>query len=334
MAPWLGGLRRVRDAAFCELARLGADAVRSAGLVAALISLPAAVCGLLGGAFSLLDVLSHLAVLWLLLGLFAAATGLALERRAPNWRLILGLSAAVVSFALIAPELAGVRPGQKAEPGEQQLKLIQFNVWEKNSDPERAARWILAQNPDIVLLEEVEQSPIRGLLRTAYPHQITCVHPANCSPVILLKRPPQANGGAAIPPEANQTWVRIGEDNPFTVLVLHQAKPYDRKLQAENIRLTARRLAGFDQAGLIVGGDFNSTPWSWSLRRQDKIFGLERRTRALSTWPAWTPAPLLPIDHVYAGTDWRTVKVSRGPRLGSDHYPVVVTLSRRARHAP
>jgi endonuclease/exonuclease/phosphatase (EEP) superfamily protein YafD len=82
---------------------------------------------------------------------------------------------------------------------------------------------------------------------------------------------------------------------------------------------------------MIIAGDFNSTPWSFALRRQDRLFGIERRTRALATWPARTlrseaPFPFLPIDHVYAGKGWRTVSMQRGPRLGSDHYPVIVVL--------
>lgn len=88
---------------------------------------------------------------------------------------------------------------------------------------------------------------------------------------------------------------------------------------------------------MIIAGDFNSTPWSFARRRDDRDFGLIRRTRALFTWPAEkishnrlpAPFPYLPIDHVYAGPGWATVSVERGPRLGSDHYPVVVTLAPR-----
>ncbi|MDE2488701.1 MAG: endonuclease/exonuclease/phosphatase family protein, partial [Alphaproteobacteria bacterium] len=83
-----------------------------------------------------------------------------------------------------------------------------------------------------------------------------------------------------------------------------------------------------------VTGDFNSTPWSFSRRRWDKAFGLIRRDRALFSWPAgktvWgvkPPFPILPIDHVYAGPDWATVSIRRGPKLGSDHYPVVAILA-------
>ena len=78
----------------------------------------------------------------------------------------------------------------------------------------------------------------------------------------------------------------------------------------------------------------NSTPWSFTLRRQDGRLGLERRTRALFSWPVaptygWTPPfPLLAIDQVYAGSDWKTVSVKAGPKQGSDHLPVTVVLRR------
>jgi endonuclease/exonuclease/phosphatase (EEP) superfamily protein YafD len=83
---------------------------------------------------------------------------------------------------------------------------------------------------------------------------------------------------------------------------------------------------------MILTGDLNTTPWSFGLQRLDRTLGLVRRDRALSTYPAqlfgrpW-PLPFLAIDHVYAGPGWATVKVERGPWLGSDHYPVIVTLA-------
>jgi endonuclease/exonuclease/phosphatase (EEP) superfamily protein YafD len=38
---------------------------------------------------------------------------------------------------------------------------------------------------------------------------------------------------------------------------------------------------------------------------------------------------LLPIDHIYAGRAWRTVRLVRGPRVGSEHYPLVIDLALR-----
>jgi endonuclease/exonuclease/phosphatase (EEP) superfamily protein YafD len=119
------------------------------------------------------------------------------------------------------------------------------------------------------------------------------------------------------------------------VVGVHYAWPTDpRRQQYQEARL-ASILAAVDRSRAIVAGDLNSTPWSFSRRRWDERFGLIRRTRAVFSWPALTQAqfpvlgavPFLPIDHVYAGSGWATVDVERGPKLGSDHYPIVVTLA-------
>ena len=100
--------------------------------------------------------------------------------------------------------------------------------------------------------------------------------------------------------------------------------------------MLAAGVRGLPQARMVVAGDFNSTPWSFALKRLDGMLPLIRRDRAIATWPsAPTEAqgrkvplalPVLPIDHIYAGAGWRTLDVRRGPSLGSDHRPVVVTL--------
>jgi endonuclease/exonuclease/phosphatase (EEP) superfamily protein YafD len=87
---------------------------------------------------------------------------------------------------------------------------------------------------------------------------------------------------------------------------------------------------------MILSGDFNSTPWSFALRRLDGgLAPLTRRTHAFFSWPANVarmrkafPLPLMPIDHVYAGPDWRTAGLRRLPRSASDHYAVMATFVR------
>ena len=90
-------------------------------------------------------------------------------------------------------------------------------------------------------------------------------------------------------------------------------------------------MKGRPREHVILVGDFNSTPWSFARRREETALGLERRTRILPTYPANGPfgVALLPIDHVYAGPGWGTVSINRGPRLGSDHYPIVAVLAPR-----
>jgi endonuclease/exonuclease/phosphatase (EEP) superfamily protein YafD len=83
--------------------------------------------------------------------------------------------------------------------------------------------------------------------------------------------------------------------------------------------VVAGQIHGVATDAMILAGDFNTTPWSFAMRRQDQLFApLGRRTHAWFSWPArldalrqpW-PLPILPIDHVYAGRDWETTRLTR-----------------------
>jgi endonuclease/exonuclease/phosphatase (EEP) superfamily protein YafD len=93
----------------------------------------------------------------------------------------------------------------------------------------------------------------------------------------------------------------------------------------------------------IVSGDLNSTPWSFALQGLERDMGLARVTHALPTFPAMAyqgdgllgrakeiPGvfAFAPIDHVFAGSAWKAVSVRRGPKTGSDHYPIIAVLAR------
>jgi len=315
---------------------------------AAALSLAAA-CGVAalaaqGGRFSdRLDALTHLAPLWLAGGLAAAAIWLLTGRRD---RATPGLAALGVasSLLLMAPELATAarqRPSPVAADTET-LKIVQFNLWGRNTDPRGTARWILDRDPDVVVLEEAyaRSGGVARALAGRYPHQTSCAEPRPCSTMILSKRRPLRAGGlssAVSEARLAGAWATLpSRGGAFTVVGVHYTWPWPAGPQQQMTLRLSRVLGRFRQDRLILAGDFNSTPWSFSLRRQDRLFGLQRRTRALPSWPAGdisrlhapTPFPVLPIDHVYAGAAWRTVSVERGPRLGSDHYPVVVTLAR------
>src|SRR5271170_3104127 len=111
-----------------------------------------------GGRFSArLDVLNHFAPLWLVGAALSLGYGLAFA--APSTRLVmagLGLAGVLAAAALIAPELMRpIRPNVSVD-APHQIKLIQLNAWDENADVEATADWVAAQQPDLVLLQEVE----------------------------------------------------------------------------------------------------------------------------------------------------------------------------------
>ncbi len=316
--------------------------VRLAGFgLAAAAALAAALAN--GGRFSdRLDILTHFTPIWLMIGVaglivWVIGGGRSLLRITP----IAAAVAVLGSGALMLPELTRAK-GEKAPVEGETLKLVQFNLWENNSDPEGSARWVLSEDPDIITI--VEGYEITGgvarLLRERYPYAVTCADPQPCSTMILSKKKPVWRQGLSTAvSDAHLSAAQgrfVGAKGPYDVFAIHYTWPIPAGPQQQQGKRLQKVLETVDRDNAIIGGDFNSTPWSFSLRRQDKAFGMERRTRGQATWPAApitryqikTPFPLLAIDQVYAGKAWKTVSVKRGPRLGSDHYPVVVVLKR------
>ncbi len=274
-----------------------------------------------------LDILSHFAPFWLAGALVAGLYGFTLGETGSRRGLVaLGASGVVLAALLIAPEYLRPAAPKAAPASPDQIKLIQINAWRDSRDIDPAIDWLVAQDADIILLEEGEHLREPLARRTGYH-----LTGGSESLAILSKIKPISNGVRlppgrwAQPPLVRATFA--GPQGEFTLIGTHYVWPIYGGFQRAQGRVLGELLAQFPRDRVILAGDFNSTPWSFARRAEDRRFGLERRTRALFSWPATAPFPVLPIDQVYAGPGWRTVSISRGPRLGSDHYPVVAILA-------
>lgn len=289
----------------------------------------AALLGLAGGRAPQLDVLSHLAPVYAGVG---AAGGI--------WALVAGRGpvAGAAALALIgggllmAPEYSrDAGPTAPAgAPGS--IKVIQINALRTNADIGRVADWLIAQRPDVVTISEARHD-LRDLLlrRTGWK---TAGAAGNL--MILTPEPYTRMTRPRLPRDSLLTFVNATYDiegQPTEIFTTHLLRPFGPQQRRQRRDLQSV-VAARPTARMILTGDFNETPWSASLRGQDVSLGLIRRDRAIPTYPAqlfgraW-PLPFLPIDHIYAGPGWATVKVERGPWLGSDHYPLIVTLAPR-----
>jgi len=213
------------------------------------------------------------------------------------------------------------------------LKIVQFNALDGNRRFREMKAWIASQNPDVVTIEE---APGFGVELESLGYKASC---GICGMAIFSKETPVWSNSPTTDwriqrrVAAARFQDRRGD---YTILVVHRGRPTRTQRVAREVADLRAMAARFPARSTILAGDFNSTPWSAALRREETSLGLVRRTRALPTWPAEAvshnrrgfPFAILPIDHVFAGRDWATVKVERGPKLGSDHYPIVVTLRR------
>lgn len=312
------------------------DFLRAVAFLLAAGSALAAALSLGGSVSDKLDLFAQAAPAWLVASL-VALLALALTG-AGRVGLALAAFALIVSIALIAPDVvAGLAPRHPTGTG-QTLKIVQFNIWDRNRDPAATAAWLRGQGADILVLEEFGDGAVPTALADAYPYATLCA--PGCATLILSRMPISASGAIDWPglgPRHSGAWAGFGHGaDAFVVAGAHYRWPIPAGPQREQARRFVAALAPFDRKSLIVAGDFNLNPWSFGLRRQDRALGIPRITHVLFTWPAgpishWRlnlPFPVLAVDQIYAGTDWKVVSVSRGPLLGSDHYPVVAVLTR------
>jgi endonuclease/exonuclease/phosphatase (EEP) superfamily protein YafD len=295
----------------------------------------------LGGVFSdKLDALTHFAPLWLAMGVAATLLGWIFARGDERKAMVgLGLVVVAACSVLMLPDLLAAAGAKRLAARPDDLKIIQFNVWHDNQTPEKATRWLLDQDADVVIIIEGGDSSISVVkaLQAYYPFSVSCDGKRYCPTMIFSKKRMIARAGFYEEGrELPGAWATLADPKgAFTVSGVHYVWPIPAGPQQQQSKRMAAAIARFDKSTTIVTGDFNSTPWSFTMKRQDKAFGLDRRTHALASWPsgkfsrlANAPAPFLPIDQVYAGKAWKTVSVVRGPALGSDHRPVIVKLRR------
>jgi endonuclease/exonuclease/phosphatase family metal-dependent hydrolase len=83
---------------------------------------------------------------------------------------------------------------------------------------------------------------------------------------------------------------------------------------------------------LILADDFNMAPWSQKFKTFTKTTDFGRFDTYTPTWPVcWQSVPLLPLtslDNVFVSSHFAKVDARTGPRLDSDHLPVIADIAR------
>lgn len=213
--------------------------------------------------------------------------------------------------------------------GETAIKVASFNLWYGNPDSAGIAAEVRRLDADVVTLIEVgpdKRAMVEGL-KDLYPYQAECFADAYCHLAILSKFPI----GASV---AKSSWegpplmlVRLGgKARDLAVMGVHTIRFPHSRAQFRQVRALARFIETMP-GRMVVMGDFNATPFSRVTRTVETETGLVRLT-SLPTWPAWIELPQVAIDHIFASPDMRVIEDERvGRPMGSDHYPIVMTLA-------
>lgn len=250
---------------------------------------------------------------------------------------LLRLSSAffVLNLGLFLTPLAGVASRGPAAAGGAALplKIVSFNLYWDGRDPSAIRDYLVGEAADIVVLQEADsrhRAALLPLLKSAYPHIVTCEGYPGCDLALLSKRPWLTAGVADVQDEHPlAVWARFegGRTGAFIVATAHISWPLSGGDQmAEISDLVAWLRSATDP--ILIAGDFNATPWSFALRRLQWDSGLLRHATFATSWPVAgsfepIPGPLFLIDHVLSSPEFSSLGLSTGPDLGSDHLPIV-----------
>lgn len=279
--------------------------------------------------FALADVITTAAPLTAAAAAMAGVVLLMRPRRSRTGMMIVAAAALALSGERLWPELTRIIPAADAGAADT-LRILSFNVWRANPDPGRAIAAIRAARADVVLLQEAGGTvwPHLAALTALYPYRSRCERPP-CH-LMILARWPLASRYRFRDAAGNQTGPRLIQArvtppgrSGFTVATIHLDRP-PSAIPGGPAGFGAAVLGAGDPR-VILGGDFNRTPWSFALQRIDSAMApVARADRAIATYPAG--APVLPIDHLYAGPAWLVRSVERLPQAGSDHRGLVAVL--------
>lgn len=286
--------------------------------------------GLLAHWFPALDVINN----GLPLLVAGAVLVLLLALITRNWRLIAPAAIiAAINVILVVAALQGA--AAEAAPGSARfLRVATFNLWRGNERMDDVAKFLAEAGADVVVLQEVTRdhgSKLRQALGSRYPYGL-----GETGLIILSKHPIIAEGRVdrpGYPPWISLMlrWARLDVNGTiFELAGIHLARPFYPELQQQDIAV----LTQFVQSRtlpLIVAGDFNMSPWTQKLERFTDATELKRYNTVHLTWPMrWRNLQLIPlvaIDNVFASRHFAAIATKGGPRLGSDHRPVIADIA-------
>ncbi|MBZ0297772.1 MAG: endonuclease/exonuclease/phosphatase family protein [Anaerolineae bacterium] len=246
-----------------------------------------------------------------------------------------------------------------SDAAEALLSVITFNVWGDNQEVENVITWLRDVNADVVLLQEIP--PIwagEGIpeLDNLYPYQIS---QSRMWGDMSLSRYPitsyeqyELRDGIAVQDRIEIEWnkQRVAIYNIHILMPLRDTPRFTLPINQPYLNMLLKyddtnRNRQIDQLltileternPFVVAGDFNmsdnTVKYGEVAAQLDDAFreagfgiGATWPYNEIAGFPAFVP-PLLRIDYIWHSDEFRAVRATTGPQLGSDHYPVVASL--------
>jgi len=276
--------------------------------------------------------------------------------------LLVALVLAVIGLGRVGPRFI---PKAQVAPDGLGLRVLTFNMWDRNPRRDDVIAWLRQTDADLVLLQEIEANyaynRVIPALANLYPHYVIQRDPLRYVTNITLSRyslaEMDAPGFQPLNEPVAQRIVMDMDGQPVAVYNIHLAQtffyrrsPLNRVVRNRYVRMLfnynedhrndqiTTLLAQIDNepSPFIVAGDFNTSDQSL---RYDQLaahmrdsflesgygLGFSWPEGRVRNWPVDLP-PLIRIDYIWHSSHFQAIRAEQGPFLGSDHLPLQATL--------
>ena len=244
----------------------------------------------------------------------------------------------IVKFTPLWPRQSVDATPEQAADARNRVTILASNVKQSNRQYHRLVDLIHKEDPDIATALEVDPDWVDALydgLHDRYPHWIKVAKDNSYGVVLMSKMAlsetqvrdllvddvPSIRTKVAMP--SGRIW-RLYIVPPEPPVPNHDTKGRDGEIALVGIE------ASKDDVPAIVTGDLNDVAWSTTTRRFQRLSGLldPRVGRGFyNTFHAGIPVMRWPLDHLFHDAEFRLIRMSRLPNIGSDHFPILFSLA-------
>lgn len=300
-------------------------------VIPALVVSGAAAAGFLGSWWWVFDLLANFRPQYAAVG-----TVLGVILVAGRWR---RTGTAVLVVAAVNAGFVGVLYLDAPDTGpvtSETIRVMSFNIRSNNESMDAVFDYIDRIDPDVVFLHESTDPWAEAAREAGLAYDIYDVAQPGLIFSTLVLAPSgsefESFGFAAAEPRAVEVNVRAGDD-VVSVLGIHPISPTTAQRAAlRNAQLDwAADWAAATSGPAVVVGDFNASPWSAAFRSFLSTSGFHDSTRGFGLQPSFpmdeNPLVRVQIDQLAHSGSMAVLDRRLGPRLGSDHAPLIVDLA-------
>lgn len=301
-------------------------------LVATMLACLGTLAGFLGRTWWVFELTSHFRLQYFI---FLVISSLFLFF---NNGIYLGLGAfffALLNLFLLVPYYLGRRESTSSEKPH---RVLLANILKRNQSYERVRGLIRSHDPDFVALIEVSQTWMHELecLRSEYPFSKSAPRTDDYG-LALFSRHPIKQAEIQYFGDTDRPTIVAQLDlagKSILLVIPHPSPPksqHDAILRNRQLSEIAKYIANHNGPKFLIG-DLNITPWSPYFRDlldQGRLLESRKGFGLQPTWPTTIPVLYIPIDHILVSPEIQVHNHQLGPRIGSDHRPVIVDFSVR-----